>query len=39
MKHPFNHTRIGLAMVLISLLFGIAMGIAFGIVEDSFKDL
>lgn len=30
--------KIGLALTLLLLLFGISMGIGFGIAEDSFKD-
>ena len=38
MKDYFKDTRIGIALVLISLLFGIGLGIGFGVAEDSFKD-
>lgn len=38
MKDYFKDTRLGATLILISLLFGIGMGIAFGVAEDSFKD-
>ena len=38
MNDNFKDTRIGLALVLAGLLFGIILGMGFGIAEDSFKD-
>jgi hypothetical protein len=38
MKSNFDNTRIGLALVMAGLLFGILLGMGFGIAEDSFKD-
>jgi hypothetical protein len=38
MKVELAQVRIGLAMVLLCLVFGIGMGVAFGIGEDLFKQ-
>ena len=38
MKDYFKDTRFGIGLVLTSLLFGILLGIGFGIAEDAFKD-
>ena len=38
MNDAFKDTRIGLALILATLLFGIFLGMGFGIAEDSFKD-
>jgi hypothetical protein len=38
MSAELSTVKIGLAIVLISLFFGIGLGIAFGVNEDAFKD-
>ena len=38
MHIELNNIKIGLALVLLSLAFGIAMGISFGLDEDSYKS-
>ena len=38
MSSELSTVKIGLAIVLISLFFGIGLGIAFGVNEDAFKD-
>jgi len=34
----FTHIKYGLALAMIAILFGGAMGLGFGCCEDSFKD-
>ena len=38
MKYEINKVKVGLTLVLLGLLFGLGMGISFGIYEDEFKD-
>lgn len=38
MEKELNVVKIGLALVLLGLLFGVGMGIIFGVNEDVFKD-
>ena len=38
MSSELSTVKIGLAIVLISLFFGVGLGIAFGVNEDAFKD-
>ena len=38
MKHELQTVKIGLALVLLGLFFGLAMGISFGVNEDAYKD-
>ena len=38
MKSDINTVKIGLLLVLLTLLFGIGLGVTFGIVEDSVKS-
>ena len=38
MKGDINTVKIGLFLVLLTLLFGISLGVTFGIVEDSVKS-
>ena len=38
MEQPLANVKAGIAIVMICLLFGLAMGIGFGVNEDFFKD-
>ncbi len=38
MERELSTVKIGLALVLLGLLFGVGMGIVFGVNEDVFKD-
>jgi len=38
MNNALVHVRLGLALVLLTLLFGIAMGISFGINEEGYQQ-
>ncbi|GJL66153.1 MAG: hypothetical protein NPIRA05_11240 [Nitrospirales bacterium] len=38
MEKELSTVKIGLALVLLGLLFGVGMGIVFGVNEDLFKD-
>jgi hypothetical protein len=38
MKEELRKVRAGLGMVLIALVFGVGMGISFGVNEDAYKD-
>jgi len=38
MKNEIDLVKIGLALAMLTLLFGIGMGMAFGVAEDSFKS-
>ncbi len=38
MSRDVREIRVGLALVLLGLLFGVAMGISFGVNEDAYKN-
>ena len=38
MSKELEVVKIGLALVLLGLLFGVGMGISFGVNEDAYKD-